>query len=636
MGSEPLKRTFVEEVKGEEIGQHEVVVTVIGKDEQSVKKFKKDEAVSGIHADTEASSEKPDADVDAGPDQPKDDDQESKSYSPPGLIGIDKLEQIYNFSDDSEDDDDLQNHELLGEGADGHNQVESEQGERPSTLQNGGKGDGRAGDYEDDDGDDVSDDESDDEEDSLEPWQEAIIDEMEKSVEYPLTAETSLDGEPLITLPKDVSSMIRTELWKNGPIKFMDKFSGPGSEYPPEQVLAALGFRLPIKVASKYSKPQLTPFIRLAIRYTLSSRQRLAYPHTLDDLCQVLKNAKKVIVLTGAGISTSLGIPDFRSESGLYNKLAFLGLNDPQEVFDIALFREDPSIFYSVAKDILPETSKFSPTHAFIKLLQDKGILLRNYTQNIDNLESYAGIDAEKLVQCHGSFATATCVTCGFKTEGEEIFPDIRNGNVPKCPQCQVREKEKNKPAKAKINDSDEDEEDVPKSEGVLKPDITFFGEALPTKFEELLLGGDAHDCDLLICIGTSLKVAPVSEIVRILPPDIPQIYISKTAVHHNEFDITFLGNCDDAVELIVEKMGWSLDHEMTRRHTLDAKQIEGSDDLVYPDGRIIFEDTEAVYRFESDEKKTESKIVSGELITSTESAVRPQEGTTHDADTDR
>lgn len=136
-------------------------------------------------------------------------------------------------------------------------------------------------------------------------------------------------------------------------------------------------------------------------------------------------------------ISTSLGIPDFRSkQTGLYAQLQHLGLSDPQEVFDISLFKEDPSIFYSVAKDILPSSKKYSPTHAFIRLLQEKDKLLTNFTQNIDNLEGHAGIQPEKLVQCHGSFATATCLECKYKVPCEKIYYDLKAGKVARCDNC--------------------------------------------------------------------------------------------------------------------------------------------------------------------------------------------------------
>lgn len=105
-------------------------------------------------------------------------------------------------------------------------------------------------------------------------------------------------------------------------------------------------------------------------------------------------------------------------------------------MFDISLFREDPQLFYSVAKDILPSTNRYSPTHAFIRLLQEKGKLLTNFTQNIDNLEGHAGIRPEKLIQCHGSFATASCLECKYKVNGEEIVKDMKAGRVARCDQC--------------------------------------------------------------------------------------------------------------------------------------------------------------------------------------------------------
>lgn len=114
-----------------------------------------------------------------------------------------------------------------------------------------------------------------------------------------------------------------------------------------------------------------------------------------------------------------------------------LGLSDPQEVFDIHVFKEDPRIFFSVAKDILPTEKKYSPTHEFIRLLQDKGKLLTNYTQNIDNVEANAGVFPENIVQCHGSFATATCFKCHYKVSGDTIIEDIKKGAIPECVECQ-------------------------------------------------------------------------------------------------------------------------------------------------------------------------------------------------------
>ena len=131
--------------------------------------------------------------------------------------------------------------------------------------------------------------------------------------------------------------------------------------------------------------------LQKAINKVLSTRLRLPNFNTIDHFTATLRNAKKILVLTGAGVSTSLGIPDFRSSEGFYSKIRHLGLEDPQDVFNLDIFLQDPSVFYNIAHMVLPPENMYSPLHSFIKMLQDKGKLLRN-TQNIDNLESYAGM----------------------------------------------------------------------------------------------------------------------------------------------------------------------------------------------------------------------------------------------------
>ncbi|CAG8958682.1 hypothetical protein HYFRA_00011524 [Hymenoscyphus fraxineus] len=318
----------------------------------------------------------------------------------------------------------------------------------------------------------------------------------------------------------------------------------------------------------------------LAISRELSKRIKLPQFNTIDDAVDLILKSHNIIVLTGAGISTSLGIPDFRSkDTGLYSKLQHLGLNDPQEVFDIHIFREDPTYFYTVARDIIPSGDRFTPTHAFIALLQQKGKLLTNYSQNIDNIEAMAGILPEKLVQCHGSFATASCIECKYQVPGEAVFPDIRAGRIPRCDKCieglrrlkapnaMKRKRSANGDKKKRRFDNDSDSEpeedyDIPAA-GVMKPDITFFGEPLPDKFSDRLTGHDVDKVDLVIVIGTSLKVAPVSEVIPYLPASIPQMYISREPVSHVNFDVDMLGDCDVVVAELCRRMGWELKHEM-------------------------------------------------------------------------
>jgi NAD-dependent histone deacetylase SIR2 len=132
-----------------------------------------------------------------------------------------------------------------------------------------------------------------------------------------------------------------------------------------------------------------------------------------------MAKAQNIMIVTGAGVSVSCGIPDFRSETGIYSRLQEYQLDDPQQMFDIEYFRDSPEIFYSFAKELYPSNYVPSPSHQFVKLVEDQGKLLRNYTQNIDTLEQKANI--KNVVNCHGSFATASCVTCGYKCDGKEI-----------------------------------------------------------------------------------------------------------------------------------------------------------------------------------------------------------------------
>ncbi|KAK9454542.1 DHS-like NAD/FAD-binding domain-containing protein [Dipodascopsis uninucleata] len=383
---------------------------------------------------------------------------------------------------------------------------------------------------------------------------------------------------------RDECLEVRSYLRKYGQQRFVERYligsEGGEPQFSIRALLYIFGVHLP-PILNDFDEDDLAPLLSMAMARELSRRDRLPDVRTIDDVVRLIKESKNIVLVTGAGISTSLGIPDFRSDTGIYKKLEEMGLSEPQEVFDLSVFRDDPSIFYTFSKDILPEVKRFSPTHAFIKLLQDKTKLLTDYTQNIDNLEAYAGINRANLVQCHGSFAFATCQTCGHKVPGEDLFEDIRNGIVSRCRQVRSTPLERSQtPLKRKRTEDEDDDSQHGVGDktstsdlcnGIMKPDITFFGEALPKEFESRLLHHDIDLCDLLICIGTSLKVAPVSEIIRVMPQTVPQIYISRTPCTHAEFDVSLLGNCDDIVTYLCDRLGpdWKLIHEMV---PLDGK----------------------------------------------------------------
>ena len=376
----------------------------------------------------------------------------------------------------------------------------------------------------------------------------------------------------------------RKYLKQNGTMKFLEKYLPTAASIENIiKLILQLGFVPKRKLNNGLDENDIMEYIKIlnhAIIKVKSIRERREDITTINDVLKLIENSKNIMVITGAGISTSLGIPDFRSSQGFYSMIQHLGLSDPQEVFDLDLFLNDPNIFYSIAHMILPPNQIYSPLHSFIKLLQDKNKLLRNYTQNIDNLESYAGIHKENLIQCHGSFATASCITCGYKVDGEIIFPEIKNKEIPYCPKCNevkqsILKKEKNTKSKSKkkkkkknkpYDDDDEEEEEgetyFHESFGVMKPDITFFGEQLPENFK-IAINQDINKVDLVLVIGTSLKVAPVADIVGKIPEHIPQILLNKDPINHCQFDVSLLGYCDDVASYIANELGesWDLPH---------------------------------------------------------------------------
>ncbi len=264
----------------------------------------------------------------------------------------------------------------------------------------------------------------------------------------------------------------------------------------------------------------------------LCSRPKLSYVNTLEDAVHLIMKSKSVVVISGAGISVSCGIPDFRSEGGIYSLLGEYDLPSPESMFDLRYFRCNPVPFFQFARELLP--GKYSPsrTHYFIKLLDQKGKLLRNYTQNIDGLEIQAGVSEERVHQCHGSFSTSTCqnASCGRRVRLSNVEDRIRNQKLPMCETC--------------CDPS-----------GILKPDIVFFGEPLGDVFAQKIKQ-DRLMADLVIVMGSSLQVAPVSHIMNWIPRETPQILINREVVGRpSRFDVELLGDSDDVVSYLCQRI---------------------------------------------------------------------------------
>ena len=224
----------------------------------------------------------------------------------------------------------------------------------------------------------------------------------------------------------------------------------------------------------------------------------------LEGIASYIRNgyAKKVVMLTGAGLSVAAGIHDFRSpQTGLYSNLHKYRLPRPESVFEREYFQKNPKPFFAVSKSLLPGPFKPTPAHYLSVLLQQKGILYKYYTQNIDDLDRRAGLQYPTLVECHGTYRTSTCQNCGKHYETEEIKPTILNDEIPHC-QCG----------------------------GIIVPDVVMYGDDLPEEFFDTLTD-DFENCDLLIVIGTSLKVEPFPSVIEDVPRDKPRVLINNEPV---------------------------------------------------------------------------------------------------------
>lgn len=197
-------------------------------------------------------------------------------------------------------------------------------------------------------------------------------------------------------------------------------------------------------------------------------------------LLSAITEARSVVAFTGAGVSTISGIPDFRGKNGLYSKV------DAERIFDIDQFRIDPGFYYHHTADLIYDLEARRPSvvHRVLAKLEAAGYLEGVITQNIDLLHTRAG--SRNVAEIHGSPRAHRCLGCGLPSPlpFEEVCGIVRSGGLPRCETCG----------------------------SVLKPDITFFGEALPPA----AFGAAralARGADLLLVLGSSLVVYPAASL---------------------------------------------------------------------------------------------------------------------------
>ena len=197
-----------------------------------------------------------------------------------------------------------------------------------------------------------------------------------------------------------------------------------------------------------------------------------------ERLAQLLRNAERAVVLTGAGISVPSGIPDFRSpRTGRWENV------DPMEVAHIDAWRRDPDRFWRFYGDRFASLVDKQPNEAHRALaeLERRGLIRAVITQNIDRLHRVAG--TERLIEVHGSIEWSVCLDCGGRVRLDGVVDQLSaETGAPECTACLTP----------------------------LKPDVVLFGELLP---ERALAEAQALalDADLMVCVGSSLEVYPVA-----------------------------------------------------------------------------------------------------------------------------
>jgi NAD-dependent deacetylase len=193
-------------------------------------------------------------------------------------------------------------------------------------------------------------------------------------------------------------------------------------------------------------------------------------------LARLIRAYQPCVALTGAGASTESGIPDFRSPTGLWAEF------DPAEYASVSAFRADPAKVWRFYKPRISMLTEAQPNaaHRALAALEAAGLLEAVVTQNIDLLHERAG--SCNVVEVHGSIRTASCLSCGSSYPRDGVLAMLEHADAPGCARCGA----------------------------ILKPDVVFFGELLPSdgidRAFEL-----ARRAGLLLVVGSALEVHPVA-----------------------------------------------------------------------------------------------------------------------------
>lgn len=250
---------------------------------------------------------------------------------------------------------------------------------------------------------------------------------------------------------------------------------------------------------------------------------------SIEDAAEVLVRRRPTVALTGAGVSVESGIPDFRSSGGLWEKY------NPAEYATIEAFKASPEKVWTMLRELETTLDEAEPNdgHRALAALEQAGIIAGIITQNIDNLHQLAG--SKEVVEFHGNGNWLVCLDCDRRLDHDAAEATVGDDGIPRCPECST----------------------------ILKPDVIFFGEAIPelalTRSYEL-----ANQCEVMLVAGTSATVMPAAAmplIARRRGATLIEVNLEATDLT-SQVDITLRGPSGDVLpalaDAVLSKLGRS------------------------------------------------------------------------------
>ena len=246
--------------------------------------------------------------------------------------------------------------------------------------------------------------------------------------------------------------------------------------------------------------------------------------NALDDAAELVRNAKRIVVLTGAGVSTSSGIPDFRSEgTGLWSR------DEPLEAASLTTFRTAPEKFFHWFRPLAGQIfhAQPNPAHNALAELENTDKTITIITQNIDGLHQKAG--SRNVLELHGTIRTLSCTQCYQQHDSHPLLPAyIQHGTLPHCENCSR----------------------------LLKPDVILFGEQLPQSawYEAQRQARQTH---LMLVAGSSLEVLPVAGLpIQAIDHGAHLIVINNTPTYINpRADVVLTGDVATVIPTIIKRV---------------------------------------------------------------------------------